>query len=96
MIVNLRDNPTKPYVRVDRRSKWGNPFVIGKDGNREEVIVKYRAWLEHQISNGDISEEELMELDGKTLACWCVPKPCHANVLASVVAQVKSTKDFGG
>jgi hypothetical protein len=32
-------------VYVGRPSKWGNPFVIGRDGSREEVIAKYRAWI---------------------------------------------------
>ena len=26
-------------------SKWANPFKIGRDGTRDEVIAKYRAWL---------------------------------------------------
>jgi hypothetical protein len=25
------------------RQKWGNPFAIGRDGTRDEVIAKYRA-----------------------------------------------------
>jgi hypothetical protein len=29
-------------------SKWGNPFVIGNDGTREQVIAKYEAWLQTQ------------------------------------------------
>jgi hypothetical protein len=60
-----------------RRSKWANPFKIGRDGTREEVIAKYRAWL--------LGQPELMaalpELRGKDLACWCAPEPCHAEVL---------------
>ena len=32
-------------VYVGRPSKWGNSFVIGRDGSRSEVIAKYRAWI---------------------------------------------------
>ncbi|PIW12451.1 MAG: hypothetical protein COW35_01440, partial [Candidatus Infernicultor aquiphilus] len=32
-------------VYIGRPSKWGNPFTIGKDGTRSEVIEKYRIWL---------------------------------------------------
>jgi hypothetical protein len=32
-------------VYIGRPSKWGNPFVVGRDGNRLEVIKKYRLWL---------------------------------------------------
>jgi hypothetical protein len=58
-------------------SKWANRFRIGRDGTREEVIAKYRAWL--------LQQPELMtalhELRGKDLVCWCAPDPCHADVL---------------
>ncbi len=65
------------YVYIGRPSKWGNPFEIGKDGTREEVIAKYRDWIRTQ--------PELMaalpELKGKTLGCWCAPQACHGDVL---------------
>lgn len=36
----------RPYdVHIGRPSKWGNPFSIGKDGNRYQVIDKYREWI---------------------------------------------------
>ena len=35
-------------VFVGRPTKWGNPFVIGRDGSRAEVIAKYRAWVSAQ------------------------------------------------
>ena len=66
-------------IYVGRPSKWGNPFVIGKDGNREEVISKYRDWITKQEVFKDIEE-----LRGKVLACWCHPLACHADVLAEL------------
>jgi len=43
VVVNMK---TDPYdVRIDRKSRWGNPFIIGKDGTREEVIERHRVWL---------------------------------------------------
>ena len=71
-----------PYdVYIGRPSKWGNPFVIGKDGDREMVIRKYREWL--------IEQPELVaalpELKGKVLGCWCSPQACHGDVLISLV-----------
>ena len=32
-------------VYVGRPTKWGNPFVIGKHGTRDQVVAKYRAYL---------------------------------------------------
>ena len=34
-----------------KASVWGNPFVIGKDGTREEVMVKYRAWFSRILNS---------------------------------------------
>jgi hypothetical protein len=64
-------------VYVGRPSKWGNTFVIGRDGTREEVIAKYSDWI--------LRQPALMaarhELRGKNLVCWCAPQRCHAEVL---------------
>jgi hypothetical protein len=67
-------------VYIGRPSKWGNPFQIGRDGTREEVIAKYRAWIVQQPA----LMAALPELEGKVLACWCAPKACHGDVLAEL------------
>lgn len=66
---------TKVYVGRPRR--WGNPFVIGRDGSRAEVIAKYRAWI---VEQSDLMRS-LGELRGRNLVCWCAPQACHADVL---------------
>lgn len=70
---NLPDNA----VYIGRPSKWGNPFIIGQDGTREEVVEKYREWIEEQPD----LQLALDELEGKDLVCWCAPSPCHGDVL---------------
>lgn len=71
----------EPYdVYIGRGSKWGNPFVIGTDGTREEVIAKYRAYL--ATRPGLIAA--LPELSGKVLGCWCSPKACHGDILVEL------------
>lgn len=64
-------------VRVDRTTKWGNPFIIGKDGNRDEVIELYAQWI---LTQPDLMAD-LPSLAGKSLLCWCAPERCHAEVL---------------
>ncbi|MCA1700096.1 MAG: DUF4326 domain-containing protein [Actinobacteria bacterium] len=70
-------------VYIGRPSRWGNPFQIGRDGNRAQVIARYERWL--------TSQPELLaalpELAGKTLGCWCAPKACHGEVLARLAAE---------
>jgi hypothetical protein len=67
-------------VYIGRPSKWGNPFVIGNDGTREQVIETYRRWLFSQAA----LMAALPELKGKTLGCWCAPHACHGDVLAEL------------
>lgn len=68
----------EPYdVYIGRGSKWGNPFVIGKDGTREQVIAQYETHIRRQTK----LLAEIGELRGKTLGCWCAPKACHGDVL---------------
>ena len=92
-VINLKHEPklreafeyahvVNNTVLVDRRTKWGNPWRVGHDGSRAEVIARYRADLWRRIRAGEVALEELAELDGCWLACWCDPEPCHGHVLA--------------
>ena len=76
LVVNCRFAQYDVYI--GRPSRWGNPFIIGKDGDREEVIVKYEQWLKSQPQ----LVESLPELRKKRLGCFCAPKMCHGDVLA--------------
>ena len=78
-VVNLRHEPCD--VRIDRRTKWGNPFVIGVHGSREEVIEKYQEYI---LGCPDLLAA-LPELQGKRLGCWCAKKACHGDVLLGLL-----------
>lgn len=68
-------------VYIGRPSIWGNPFVIGKDGSREEVVLKYREWL---LNQPELIEKAKLELKDRILACWCSPLACHGDVLVEI------------
>ncbi len=76
------------YIYIGRPSKWGNPFVIGKDGTRKEVIDKYREWISTQ--KGLLND--LKELKGHNLGCWCSPRLCHGHVLAELAETIDFRK----
>ncbi len=82
-------------VRIDRQSKWGNRFIIGRDGTREEVIEKFRVDLWARVRSGEITLQELAGLHNKRLGCHCAPKPCHGDILSKAAAwaveQLKKT-----
>ncbi|MCY4550207.1 MAG: DUF4326 domain-containing protein [Defluviicoccus sp.] len=88
-IVNMKHEPdavARGAVRIDRRTPWGNPFVVGKDGTRDEVIARYRAHLWRRIRSGEIALADLAALESRDLACWCWPSRCHGTVLARAAA----------
>jgi hypothetical protein len=81
-------------VKVDRTTKWGNPYKEGiTPGN---YASWFRADLAKEMNSADgptdpdhrISihlwniGQNISQLRGKNLACWCgLDKPCHADVL---------------
>jgi hypothetical protein len=65
-----------PHLRL-QMSRWANPFRIGRDGTRAEVVAKYRDWLLQQPA----LIAALPELRGKDLCCWCSPAACHGDTL---------------
>lgn len=86
-VVNVRSGePYDVYVgRANKRyglpqSPWANPFKVGPDGERWEVINRYVDWIHQQP---DLMAR-LPELRGKVLGCWCAPAECHADVLVAL------------
>lgn len=78
-IYNKRNgNVPNDAVYVGRPTPFGNPFAIGRDGNRQEVIAKFESML---INNDALMAKVKRELRGKDLVCWCAPEACHAEVL---------------
>jgi len=77
-VVHCKKEPYDVYI--GRPSRWGNPFTIGQDGDRKEVIAKYRQYIRHRP---DLLRD-LKDLKDKTLGCWCKPEACHGDVLAEM------------
>jgi hypothetical protein len=88
MIVHCKRD--KYDVYIGRPSKWGNPYIIGKDGTRQEVIEKYRDYI---LTRPNLLAS-LPELEGKILGCWCSPKPCHGEVLLELLKRGKAVNDL--
>lgn len=78
-------------INVTRPSKYGNPFVVGRDGTAAECKEKYRKLIETNIWSTPNRLDIQKELRGKNLACWCrlydkngLRVPCHADVLLEI------------
>jgi len=77
-ILNMHNTPMVHdlCVRIDRKTKWRNPYKINSESERLEVIKKYTYYILDSKLLDDINE-----LEDKWLSCWCYPRPCHGNVL---------------
>ncbi|MBF6102253.1 DUF4326 domain-containing protein [Nocardia cyriacigeorgica] len=77
------------FVRIDRATDWGNPYIIGSDGNRDDVID---AHAQHLPRRPDLLAR-LRDggLAGKVLGCWCAPQRCHGHTLAALTLAPDST-----
>jgi hypothetical protein len=82
-------------VKVDRSTKWGNPFritplllTVVKDDKtmaQQACVNSFRDWLTGSREGWQIVKMAKTELRGKNLACWCRPgTPCHADVLFEI------------
>ena len=76
-------------VKVDRTTRWGNPFVVGVDGDAQQCVAMFGAMLRGEIATHrpelretqrryqSLLVHELHELRGRNLACWCaIAVPC--------------------
>ena len=72
---------TDSGVRVDRATCWGNPYCVSDMMTREDAVRRY---LKMILRKPDMIAKVQRELRDKTLWCWCTPKLCHADVLATL------------
>jgi hypothetical protein len=91
-VVHCKKEPYDVYI--GRPSKWGNPFSH-KDGTtakfkvatRGEAIDAYEKWITEGEGNHLLND--LHELDGKVLGCWCKPQRCHGDILVKLNEEQK-------
>lgn len=86
-------NKRKDYIPSDaifigRGSKWGNEYTHLPNtkakfrvATRDEACNEHVKYLWNQIKIGEVTLEELAELHGKDLWCYCAPARCHGYTL---------------
>ena len=89
-VYHRKRNPPEDAVYVGRPSRWGNPYVIGKHGTREEVLAKFREYAVERMAS---DSQWLVPLVGKSLVCWCAPLPCHGEVLMELANPVSPPQE---
>ena len=86
-LINIHHGK-RPHVYIGRGSAFGNPYVIGKDGSRAEVIEKYKKWFYKRIKNQRFLKQ-VLALKGETLGCYCFPAPCHGDIIIEFLNNYK-------
>lgn len=81
MTTIVNKNKETYDVYIGRGSIFGNPYEIGKDGTREEVISRYKIWFNFMLRD-NIFKSEVAKLKGKRLGCFCAPLKCHGEIIA--------------
>lgn len=73
-------------VNIQRGTMWGNPYIIGVHGTRNEVIAKFEVYFKQCILNGKITKAHLETLRRMKLGCTCKPGlKCHGDIISSIV-----------
>lgn len=83
-------------VKVDRSTKWGNPFKVGDSimhpvsgkrmrvDSKECAIATFADYL-RSVAGTEVRADARRTLKGKHLACWCKDgDACHADLLLKV------------
>jgi len=76
-----------------KASPLANSFHVGADGTREEVIDKYRMWLQEQMESKTPARREIVrlgrmhfhEMRDVVLLCYCKPLACHGDVVREFI-----------
>lgn len=77
-VLNKYKDGSANGVYIGRGSPFGNPFIIGKDGDRDDVCDKYEQYI---MSKPELIAKVKKELAGKNLVCFCAPARCHGDFL---------------
>lgn len=70
------------YKYIGRNTIFGNPFIIGEDGTRKEVIEKYKVYFKAKLKDPEF-KKQVLKLRGHTLGCHCKPLLCHGDVITN-------------
>ncbi len=80
-VINVRSGTRfDVFIGRGRTSILGNPFRIGVDGDRPQVIEKFRVYFKERMERDPEYKARVLSLKGKVIGCYCSPAPCHSDV----------------
>jgi hypothetical protein len=98
-IINLYKEPYDVYIGRAGKNKdgyFGNPISIGKKcivcenihHESGSTLDCYKIYFEERIENDPDFKYKALQLKGKTLGCFCKPKPCHGDIIVDYIENI--------
>ena len=81
-VLNKYKDPKGDSIDIMRGSRWGNPFLVGIDGTRDEVVDLFEQYAMWRLL---VQPDWLDSLIEKDLICCCVPEKCHGDVIVTIL-----------
>lgn len=102
-VVNVKKSDCDVYIgravpragnpRYRRASMFANPYRVGRDAATSEGVLElYEAHVRRLVAEDPRLRLDLLDLEGKSLGCWCAPGPCHGHVLLRLIDEAKEGK----
>ena len=88
---SMKDVNLETQAIVSRPGPFGNPFVVGIDGDRERVIQRFKSYFNDRMLRDSWYKKKVLQLEGKDLICWCAPLRCHAEVIRDYLARRRAS-----
>lgn len=82
-VINIRGiRDLRGVQLIDRTTIHGNPFILGKHGNRDAVCDAHETYFMMRIAEDPVFRRLVLELKDGVLGCWCAPLRCHGHTIA--------------
>ena len=85
-VVNKNSSAFDVYI--GRPSLYGNPFAIGPDGTRKQVLQKFQQYFDDRMARDTAYRKAVLDLKGKRLGCFCKPRACHGDIYVAYLEPV--------
>jgi len=97
---NLKEELENPYnVYIGRKgivfidgerfpkkdSPFCNIYKVDENNDLEKVLIMYEKYIRNRLKNEPELVEQLKNLKGKNLYCWCAPEKCHGDILVKLI-----------
>ena len=74
-----RGTEGKVPINIGTKGWLGNPFDVETYG--DQAIPKFKEYFYNRIATDEAFKNAVLALKGKTLGCFCKPKPCHGDII---------------